>query len=85
VLGTQLVAAMIAGFGLLMTAIPWRWVGYGWLYCLAWIVVEDAAKLMVYRHLELGTRRHRSFLERFGEVLPSMATSARSAAMPRGT
>jgi len=71
VLTTQLVAAAIAGFGLFMTPIPWSWIGYLWLYCLAWVVLEDAAKVMVYNHLELGAQRHRAFLDGFGQVLPS--------------
>jgi H+-transporting ATPase len=52
VLGTQTVAAMIVGFGLLVTQVPWIYVGLVWVYALLWILVEDEAKLLVYRHLE---------------------------------
>ncbi len=65
VLGTQVVAAMIVGFGWLVTPIPWSWIGYVWLYCLAWIFIEDWAKQRVYFHLGLATKRHRSFLDSF--------------------
>jgi H+-transporting ATPase len=50
ILTTQTIAALIVGFGLFVTAIPWTWIGYVWLYCIAWIFVEDWAKLKVYKH-----------------------------------
>jgi H+-transporting ATPase len=64
ILGTQVLAALIVGFGWLVTPIPWKYVGFVWGYCLAWVFIEDWAKLHVYRHLELSGRRHRAFLQR---------------------
>ncbi|MEJ2382525.1 MAG: plasma-membrane proton-efflux P-type ATPase, partial [Gammaproteobacteria bacterium] len=49
IIGTQTIAAMIVGFGWFVTAIPWTYIGYIWLYCLVWILIEDTAKLLVYR------------------------------------
>jgi H+-transporting ATPase len=66
VLGTQIAAALIVGFGFLMDPIPWRYVGFIWLYCIAWAFIEDLAKLQVYRHLELRSRHHKRFLNRIG-------------------
>jgi H+-transporting ATPase len=63
ILGTQLIAALIVGFGFLVAPIPWAYVGLIWGYCIAWVFVEDWAKLQVYRHLELSGKRHRSFLD----------------------
>ena len=54
VLGTQAVAAAIVGFGLFVDKIPWTDVGLVWGYALAWIFIEDEAKLLVYRFLERG-------------------------------
>ena len=71
ILGTQGLAALIVGFGWLVTPIPWRYVGFVWIYCLIWVFIEDWAKLQVYRHLELRTKRHRTFLERIQEPLHS--------------
>jgi H+-transporting ATPase len=62
ILATQAVAAMIVGFGWLVTPIPWSYVGLIWLYCLGWIFIEDLAKLAVYRRMDLGASRHRRFL-----------------------
>ena len=51
VLATQTVAALIVGFGLFVAKIPWLDVGLVWAYALAWMLVEDEAKMLVYRHL----------------------------------
>jgi H+-transporting ATPase len=64
ILGTQTLAALIVGFGWLVTPIAWKYVGFVWIYCLVWVVIEDWAKLHVYRHLELSSKHHRKFLER---------------------
>ncbi|MGD8854062.1 MAG: plasma-membrane proton-efflux P-type ATPase [Gammaproteobacteria bacterium] len=69
ILGTQAIAAMIAASGFLVTPIPWTYIGLIWLYCLAWIFVEDLAKLAVYGHLDRTTRRHQGFLETLGAHL----------------
>jgi H+-transporting ATPase len=66
ILVTQTLAAMIVGFGWFVTAIPWSWVGLIWLYCLAWLLIEDWAKLQVYGHLDQSKKHHRTFLERLG-------------------
>jgi H+-transporting ATPase len=64
ILLTQAAAALIVGFGFLVVAIPWRYVGLIWGYCLVWVFIEDWAKLRVYHHLQLTGKRHRTFLER---------------------
>jgi H+-transporting ATPase len=63
ILGTQAVAALIAGFGILVAPIPWSYVGLVWAYCLAWVFIEDWAKLHVYDHLALSGKRHSVFLD----------------------
>lgn len=69
ILGTQALAALIVGCGWLVAPIAWKYVGFVWLYCLVWVIIEDWAKLRVYRHLEFNTKRHREFLERMKEPL----------------
>ena len=64
VLGTQLVAVLIVGLGIIVEPIPWSYVGLVWGYCLAWIFIEDLAKLQLYRHLSLGGKHHLGFLRR---------------------
>jgi len=52
IIGTQIVAAMIVGFGFIVAAIPWSYVGLVWAYCLTWMFLEDWIKMLVYRHLD---------------------------------
>ena len=52
VLGTQLVATLIAVYGLFMTPIGWGWALLVWGYALAWFLVNDRVKLVVYRIFE---------------------------------
>ena len=49
-------------FGLI-TPIGWTSVGVIWAYCLTWLFMGDFAKLLVIRHLEMSTPRHRNFLQ----------------------
>jgi H+-transporting ATPase len=49
VLGTQVVATLIAVYGLFMTPLGWGWAGFVWGYALAWALVNDRVKLLAYR------------------------------------
>ena len=77
VLATQALAAAIVGFGWFVARIPWSYVGYVWAYCLAWLPIEDGAKLAVYRHLGLAGERHRRHLDRTERPLGSPPKPAR--------
>ncbi len=46
---TQAVATLISVYGVFMKPLGWKWAGIVWAYCLLWFLVEDMAKLMVYR------------------------------------
>jgi H+-transporting ATPase len=48
VLGTQIVATLIAVFGVLMEPLPWKWALFVWGYALAWFLVNDRVKLLAY-------------------------------------
>ncbi len=69
ILGTQILAAAIVGFGLLVTRLPWAYVGIVWGYCLVWMFIEDRVKLVVYDHLDRAGEVHRAFLDRLQEPL----------------
>jgi H+-transporting ATPase len=49
VLGTQIVATLIAAYGLFMTPLGWGWTLFVWAYALAWFLVNDRVKLLTYR------------------------------------
>jgi H+-transporting ATPase len=49
VIGTQIVATLIAVYGLFMPALGWGWAMFVWGYALAWFLVTDPLKLLAYR------------------------------------
>ena len=49
VLGTQIIATLIAVYGLFMTPLGWGWAMFIWGYALAWFLVNDNVKLLAYR------------------------------------
>jgi H+-transporting ATPase len=52
VLGTQIIATLIAVYGLFMTPLGWAWAAFVWGYALAWFLVSDRIKLLAYRILD---------------------------------
>ena len=48
-LGTQVVATLIAVYGLFMTPLGWGWAVFVWGYALVWFLVNDRVKLLAYR------------------------------------
>jgi len=49
VLGTQVVATLIAVYGVFMTPLGWGWALLVWGYALVWFLVNDRVKLLAYR------------------------------------
>jgi H+-transporting ATPase len=49
VVGTQIVATLIAVYGLFMTPLGWGWALFVWGYALAWFLVNDRLKLLAYK------------------------------------
>jgi len=52
IVGTQIFAALLCGFGWLVPALPWKHVALVWVYNLIWMAVQDAVKLGAYRVLD---------------------------------
>jgi H+-transporting ATPase len=73
VLGTQIVATLIAVYGLFMTPLGWAWALFVWGYALAWFLVNDRVKLLAYRIVDPATAR-----TPFG-VMPQVAKCAHDA------
>jgi H+-transporting ATPase len=48
-IATQLIAALMCGFGWLVPAIPWTTIGLVWAYVLVWMVVMGAVRVAVER------------------------------------
>ncbi len=49
VLGTQIIATLIAVYGLFMTPLGWGWASFVWGYALVWFLINDRVKLLAYR------------------------------------
>ncbi len=49
VLGTQIIATLIAVYGLFMTPLGWGWAGFVWGYALLWFLLNDRVKLLAYK------------------------------------
>jgi H+-transporting ATPase len=49
--GTEILGTVIAVSGFLVTAISWKYALWMWAYALAWFLVNDAIKELVYRLL----------------------------------
>jgi len=49
VLCAQIVAILIAVYGLFMTPLGWGWAGFVWGYALIWALLSDRVKLLAYR------------------------------------
>ena len=49
VFGTQVLATLIAVYGVFMTPLGWGWAAFVWGYALVWFLVSDRVKLFAYR------------------------------------
>jgi H+-transporting ATPase len=54
VLGTQIVATLIAVYGLFMAPIGWNWALLVWGYAVAWFLLNDRIKILAYRIFDPG-------------------------------
>jgi H+-transporting ATPase len=52
VVGTQMLATLIAVYGLFMTPLGWGWALFVWGYALVWFLVNDRVKLIAYWALD---------------------------------
>jgi hypothetical protein len=55
VFGTQILATLIAVYGLFMTPLGWGYAAIVWGYALAWFLLTDLIKLLAYRLLDRPT------------------------------
>ena len=53
VLGTQVLATLVAVYGLFMTPLGWGWALVVWGYALGWFLVTDLLKTAAYRWLDV--------------------------------
>ena len=71
-MGTQVVALLIACLGVFMTALPWTWAAFIWGYNLVFMFLQDAIKVGAYHVMDFETRHHKHFLGRANAELRSI-------------
>ena len=69
IVGTQGLGVILAGFGLLMPAIPWKVVGIVWIYNIIWMFAQDLIKVAAYRLIENEARHKSKYLEMMNRPL----------------
>jgi len=69
IVGTQVLAVLMSGFGWLIPALAWKVVGLVWVYNVIWMVIQDGIKLGVYRLIEHRAKHHRNFLKTMNQPL----------------
>ncbi|WP_363351946.1 plasma-membrane proton-efflux P-type ATPase [Methylocystis echinoides] len=79
IVATQIVAALLCAYGVLVPALPWALIGLVWAYNLVWMFVQDLAKLAIYHELDARVTKATPFLARLTE--PLGATARRPAAV----
>jgi H+-transporting ATPase len=80
VVGTQMLATLIAVYGLFMTPLGWGWALFVWGYGLVWFVVNDRVKLIAYWALDrIGARSEPNVRS---ETLPETKVAPKSDAEP---
>ena len=73
VVGTQIMATLIAVYGLFMAPLGWYWASLVWVYAFAWFFVNDCVKLAASPR-PLRRRQRRASTFRAGMVLRSSDT-----------
>jgi H+-transporting ATPase len=48
VVGTQIIATLIAVYGIFMTPLGWGLAGFVWIYALIWFLIADWVKQLAY-------------------------------------
>jgi H+-transporting ATPase len=67
VLGTQIIATLIAVYGVFMTPLGWGWAGFVWGYALLWFLVNDRVKLLAYWILDRKKNKSKTGLSNSSE------------------
>ena len=74
VVGTQIVATLIAVYGVFMTPLGWGWAMFVWAYALAWFLLNDRIKLLAYRIFDPPTAP--SLAQKPPDLTPQIAARA---------
>ena len=74
IVGTQLLAAMMCGFGWLVHPLPWALIGAVWVYNLVWMVILDVVKIITIKLLNNDAKFQSVFLGKLNSSMKHMST-----------
>ena len=69
IVGTQIFAVLMCGFGWLVPSLPWSVIGLVWVYNFVWVFIQDAVKVGVYYLIEDRPQHKQRFLKTVNQVL----------------
>lgn len=69
IIGTQLLAVLMCGFGWLVPTLPWKLILVVWLYNFGWMFIQDIAKKITYAIAENRAGFQSRFIKRFRKTL----------------
>ena len=72
IIGTQLFAALMCGFGWEVPQLPWILILAVWLYNVGWMFIQDVTKIAAYRLLDYKTGHQVKFIKNTSEALNSL-------------
>ncbi|NOY74656.1 MAG: plasma-membrane proton-efflux P-type ATPase [Kiritimatiellaeota bacterium] len=75
IIGTQLLAALMCGFGWLVHPLPWALIGVVWAYNLVWMLILDVVKLATLRLLNNQAKHQTNFLDKLTRSLKHVAST----------
>jgi H+-transporting ATPase len=64
IIGTQIFAALMCAFGLLVHKLPWQLIGVVWIYSLIWMFILDIVKIVTNRVINYASKHQQKFLNR---------------------
>jgi H+-transporting ATPase len=64
IVGTQILAALMCGFGWLVHPLPWTLIGAVWVYNLVWMVILDVVKMVTNKLLDNKAKHQTAFLKK---------------------
>ena len=79
-IGTKILGTILAAYGFgLVTPIHWTEIGLIWAYSITWAFLTDFAKITVYRHFGMKTKRHRGFVNKAQQLITPHAVQCEGA------
>jgi H+-transporting ATPase len=63
IVGTQIVAVLMCGFGWLVPPLDWMHIGYLWGYIIIWMIIQDIFKMGLYTMIANRESHKRRFMD----------------------